>query len=149
MATAMPTPFPAVVTSPATHAALRSQTKPAVWTQDPRALKLLTSCAKNPPKGAYVHGGFSLHREQDCSYRYTGYRADALAAIREEYGSAALKQAQDSDDYTPFETWTSQPSVTAAIDASGLALSYAIAATGLHASLMAVALASFQMAEAA
>ncbi len=121
----------------------------AVWTQDPRALKLLASCAKNLPKGGYVHGGFALHREQDCSYRYTGYRADALAAIREEYGTAALKQAQDSDDYAAFEAWTSQPSVTAAIDAAGLALTYAIAATGLHASLMAVALAPFQMAEAA
>lgn len=42
-----------------------------------------------------------------------------------------------------------QPDVTAAIDAAGLALRYAIAATGLHASLMAVALAPFQMAEAA
>lgn len=71
------------------------------------------------------------------------------SGIREEYGSAALKQAQDSDDYAAFEAWTSQPSVTAAIDAAGLALSYAIAATGLHASLMAVALAPFQMAEAA
>jgi hypothetical protein len=121
----------------------------AVWTQDPRALKLLASCAKNLPKGGYVHGGFALHREQDCSYRYTGYRADALAAIREEYGSAALKQAQDSDDYAAFEAWTSQPSVTGAIDAAGMALSYAIAATGLHASLMAVALAPFEMAEAA
>lgn len=80
----------------------------AVWTQDPRALKLLASCAKNPPKGGYVHGGFVLHREQDCSYRYTGYRADALAAIREEYGAAALKQAQDSDDYAAFEAWTSE-----------------------------------------
>jgi hypothetical protein len=124
-------------------------TTPTIWTQDPRALKLLASCAKNPPKGDYVHGGFALHREQDCSYRYTGYRAEALAAIRQEYGTRALHHAWATDDYAAHEAWCEQPTVTAAIDTAGLALVYTEAAIDLRAALMAVAVAPFQMAEAA
>ena len=120
-----------------------------VWTSDRRALRLLASCAKNPPKGEYVHSGFALHRECDTYYRYTGYRAEALEVIRNEYGNRALAHAHATDDYSAFEAWTDQPSVTAAIDASGIALVYTEAAIDLRKTLMAVAVAPFTQAEAA
>ncbi len=119
----------------------------AVWTQDARALKLLASCAKNPPAGAYVHTRYVT--SQDCHYSYTGYRAEALDAIRNEYARTAMQAAQagDADAWPAFER---QPSVTAAIDAAPLALIYAQAATELRDVLMTQAVACFTpMAEAA
>ena len=119
----------------------------AVWTRDPRALKLLASCTKNPPAGDYVHTRYVT--SSDCHYSYTGYRAEALGAIRNEYGRTAMQAAQagDSDAWAAFQR---QPTVTAAIDAAPLALIYAQAATELRDTLMAQAVDCFlPMAEAA
>jgi hypothetical protein len=120
---------------------------PTMWTRDPRALKLLASCAKNPPAGDYVHTRYVT--SQDCHYSYTGYRAEALDAIRDEYARTAMQAAQagDADAWSSFQR---QPTVTAAIDAAPLALIYAQAATELRDVLMAQAVACFTpMAEAA
>jgi hypothetical protein len=118
-----------------------------MWTRDPRALKLLASCAKNPPAGDYVHTRYVT--SSDCHYSYTGYRAEALGAIRNEYARTAMQAAQagDADAWPAFQR---QPTVTAAIDAAPLALIYAQAATELRDTLMAQAVACFTpMAEAA
>lgn len=120
---------------------------PTIWTRDPRALKLLASCAKNPPAGDYVHTRYVA--SSDCHYSYTGYRAEALAAIRDEYARTAMQAAQ-ADDADAWATFQRQPTVTAAIDAAPLALIYAQAATELRDVLMAQAVACFTpMAEAA
>lgn len=120
------------------------------WTSDPRALRLLASCAQRPPVGGYQHGGaFALHREMDCQFVYSGYRAEALAAIRSEHGDRILNACHGTGDYTPFEAFCAEPSVTAAIDAAPLALTYARAGTDLRTTLMAVAAAPFEMAVAA
>lgn len=119
---------------------------PTVWTRDTRALKLLASCAKNPPAGAYVHPRYVT--SQDCHYSYTGYRAEALGAIRNEYARTAMRAAQ-AGDAAAWDAFQRQPTVTAAIDAAPLALIYAQAATDLRDTLMANAAACFTLAEAA
>lgn len=120
----------------------------SAWTQDPRALRILESCAKSPPRGDYVRTPFALHREMDCVFQYTGYRAEALGAIRNEYLRRAMEASHAGDD-SLWEAFVTQPTVTAAIDAAPLALTYAEAAFELRATLIAVAAAPFKMAEAA
>lgn len=120
-----------------------------LWTNDRRALRLLASCAANPPAGEYVHSSFALHRECDTHYRYTGLRAEMLDAIRSEYGARLLAEGDRTGDYTGADAHRLSPTVTAAIDAAGLALVYTEAATDLRTALMAVAVAPFQQAEAA
>lgn len=92
-----------------------------LWTDDPRAKRLLASCVAMPPKGEWKRTRFIIS-DSDW-FEYVGYRAEALGAIRDEYGSRALAAYHRFGDeaYEPFAAWCLAPSVTEAIDAVGAA----------------------------
>lgn len=88
------------------------------WTNDPRAKLLLESCAARPPvctehRQTY---GFSVDRW----WAYSGYRAEALTAIRDEIGGRMLAFYEEHGEtgYEPMRQWCRQPDVTQAIDAA-------------------------------
>lgn len=111
MATAALTLVAPVVASPV---AANDDAPFSTWTADPRARRLLASCVANPPAGAWRETRYV--RSRNLTFAYSGYRAAALQVIRNQHGQRALNHATATDDYTAFERWTQQPSVTDAID---------------------------------
>lgn len=110
---ANPAHVPAVIAAaaPATNDNLTD------WTCDPRARMLLASCATTPPTGAFRT--LANAYEPVEVFTYTGYRAEALAAIRDEVGAHLLSAYQELGDaaYPAFNAWCRSPSVMDAIDA--------------------------------
>ena len=88
------------------------------WTADPRAKRLLASCAASMPQGewkrAYHAYGYGK------AFRYVGYRAEALDAIRTAFGQQVLDAYHSHGDaaYPLFSAWCRSISVTDAIDAA-------------------------------
>lgn len=90
----------------------------ACWTDDARAKMLLASCASHPPAGEW---STAFHPYGYCkAFRYTGYRAEALTAIRDAYGQCALDAYHAHGDaaYPQFNAWCRSIGVTDAIDAA-------------------------------
>ena len=86
MATAFHIIEAAPVASPA------SRTPPAndnggCWTTDPRTVRLLGSCAANPPKGEWIKERFGWSGAE--WFAYTGGRGDLLLAQINEAASGA------------------------------------------------------------
>jgi hypothetical protein len=103
------------ITAPEHPAAPANDTLPC-WTTDPRAVRILASCVKNPPR-------CTRHRQQfgwsvDEWYTYSGTRVRTLTAIRDELGQAPYLHFQATGVYAPFEEWCLQPDVKQAIDAA-------------------------------
>ncbi|WP_203310306.1 hypothetical protein [Sphingomonas beigongshangi] len=90
----------------------------ACWTDDARAKMLLASCASHPPAGEWSKA-FHAYGEGEA-FRYTGYRAEALSAIRDAYGQRALDayHAHGEAAYPQFDAWCRSISVNDAIDAA-------------------------------
>lgn len=88
------------------------------WTDDPRAKRLLASCVALPPSGEWKRTRFII--SEDDWFEYVGYRAEALGAIRDEYGRRTLAAYHRFGDeaYEPFEEWCLAPNVAEAIDAA-------------------------------
>ena len=108
-----------VTTAPAAKLSIvASNPAPLTWTQDRRARLLLASCVENPPVGAWTTTRYI--QSADHTFAYVGYRAEALAAIREEHGrQALLAYERDGESaYPAFAAWCRAPSVTDAIDAA-------------------------------
>ncbi|MCW6529734.1 hypothetical protein NED98_05700 [Sphingomonas sp. MMSM20] len=88
------------------------------WTDDPRAKRLLASCVALPPKGEWRRTRYII--SDDDWFEFVGYRAEALGAIRDEYGRQTLAAYHRFGDeaYEPFEAWCLAPNVTEAINAA-------------------------------
>lgn len=76
------TPAPLFAMPTPTNDNLRS------WTEDRRAKLLLASCAASMPYGEW-HRAYHAYGYGE-GFRYIGYRAEALTAIRDEHGQRAL-----------------------------------------------------------
>jgi hypothetical protein len=87
------------------------------WTSDPRAVKLLASCAVLPPVllEQRSHYGNSLGKWT----AFAGYRVEALEAIRMEVGERLLQtyHQQGPNAYEPFRDWCYQPNASNAVAA--------------------------------
>lgn len=100
------------------HLALVALTASPCWIAEPRAVKLLASCAALPP----------VNREHRARYgnavdrwtAYAGYRVEALEVIRMEVGDRLLQayHAQGPDAYEPFRDWCEQPNASDAVAAA-------------------------------
>lgn len=90
----------------------------ACWAEDARAKMLLASCASQPPSGEWSKAFHAYGYGK--AFRYTGYRAEALTAIRDAYGQRALDAYHAHGDaaYPQFEAWCRSISVSDAIDAA-------------------------------
>lgn len=79
------------------------------WTDDPRARRLLASCVALPPNGEWKRTRFII--SDDDWFEYVGYRAEALGAIRDEYGrrTLAVYHRFGNEAYEPFEAWCLAP----------------------------------------
>lgn len=90
----------------------------ACWTEDARAKMLLASCASHPPSGEWSKAFHPYGVGK--AFRYTGYRAEALTAIRDAYGQRALDAYHAHGDaaYPQFNAWCRSIGVTDAIDAA-------------------------------
>lgn len=99
-------------------APVNDNTSIACWTQDPRAKMLLASCVANPPAGEWKRTRYVL--TTDTWFEFVGYRAEALNALRDDYGHRALMayHARGEDAYPTFAAWCRAPKVTDAIDAA-------------------------------
>lgn len=97
-------------------AALNNDTIPS-WTADPRAVKLLTSCAALPPVILEHRSRFGNTVDQWTSY--AGYRVEALEAIRLEIGDKLMLAYHwhGEDAYEPFRQWCEQPTASDAVAA--------------------------------
>jgi hypothetical protein len=106
-----------VATTP--HRALGSPVTPALgyWTADPRAMKLLASCAALPP--AYCEHRQRYGNAVDRWGAYSGYRVEALEAIRMEVGDALMQayHRQGAKAWEPMQRWCEQPNASDAIAA--------------------------------
>lgn len=103
---------------PALASAAPANDTAADWTADPRARRLLASIATNPP--ALVEHQARYGRSCDRWLAYTGYRAEALEAIRTQHGERIhTAYMLDGGDATlaAFDAWCRQPTATQAIDA--------------------------------
>jgi hypothetical protein len=89
----------------------------ACWTADPRAVKLLGSCAALPPVILEHRSRFG--NAVDKWTAFTGYRVEALEAIRMEVGDRLLQayHQQGPDAYEPFRDWCEQPNASDAVAA--------------------------------
>ena len=107
LAIAAPAPTPANDTS-----------APAIWTADPRAVRLLASCVALQPKGTFHRSRYG--NAADEWFAYDGYRAEALEAIRMEHGDRLLQAYHQHGDaaYPAFRQWAEQPNATGAITAA-------------------------------
>ncbi len=87
------------------------------WTADPRAMKLLASCAALPPVCREHRSRFG--NAVDRWTAFAGYRVEALEAIRMEAGDRLLQayHQQGPDAYEPFRDWCEQPSASDAVAA--------------------------------
>jgi hypothetical protein len=99
------------------HLALAALTAPACWTADPRAMKLLASCAALPPVILEHRSRFG--NAVDRWTAFAGYRVEALEAIRLEIGDKLLLAYHwhGEDAYEPFRQWCEQPSASDAVAA--------------------------------
>ncbi|WP_156348862.1 hypothetical protein [Sphingomonas sp. Leaf230] len=117
MATAAHSIGASAATTP--HLALVALTAPAVtcWTADPRAGKLLASCAALPPVMLEHRSRFG--NAVDRWTAFAGYRVEALEAIRMEVGDRLLQayHQQGPDAYEPFRDWCEQPNASDAVAA--------------------------------
>ena len=102
-------------TTPA--AALIAPPPSTCWTADPRAAKLLASCAALPPVLLEQRSRFG--NAVDKWTAFAGYRVEALEAIRMEVGERLLQayHAQGPDAYEPFRDWCEQPNASDAVAA--------------------------------
>ncbi len=87
------------------------------WTDDPRAMKLLASCAALPPVCRENRSRFG--NSVDKWTAYVGYRVEALEAIRLEIGDRLMQAyyRQGPDAYGPFQRWCEQPNASDAVAA--------------------------------
>ena len=87
------------------------------WTADPRAVKLLASCAAIPPVMLERRSRFG--NAVDRWTAFAGYRVEALEAIRMEVGDRLLQayHQQGPDAYEPFRDWCEQPNASDAVTA--------------------------------
>ncbi len=87
------------------------------WTADPRAMKLLASCAAFPPVCREHRSRFA--NAVDRWTAFAGYRVEALEAIRMEVGDRLLQayHQQGPDAYEPFRDWCEQPNASDAVAA--------------------------------
>jgi hypothetical protein len=99
-------------------AAAFSNDNDGCWTDDPRAQRLLASCAERSPVGQWHNERTGWGGGQ--WFAYVGYRAEALQAIRDEHGARvhAAYMAQGDEAYPAFDAWCRSPSVTDAIEAA-------------------------------
>ena len=99
------------------HLALAARTASTCWTADPRAAKLLASCAALPP--ALLEQRSRYGNAVDRWTAYAGYRVEALEAIRMEVGERLLQayHEQGPDGYEPFHDWCEQPNASDAVAA--------------------------------
>jgi hypothetical protein len=87
------------------------------WTTDPRAAKLLASCAARPPVILEHRRRFGT--ADGGRTAFGGYRVEALEAIRMEIGERLLHayHHQGPDAYEPFRDWCHQPDASNAVAA--------------------------------
>lgn len=99
------------------HLALIALTAPTCWTTDPRALKLLASCAALPP--VVLEHRSRYGNAVDRWTAFAGYRVEALEVIRMEVGERLLQayHQQGPDAYEPFRDWCEQPNASDAVAA--------------------------------
>lgn len=99
------------------HLALVALTASSCWTADPRAVKLLASCAALPPVILEHRSRFG--NAVDRWTAFAGYRVEALEAIRMEIGDRLLRAHMQHGDaaYEPFRQWCDQPTASDAVAA--------------------------------
>ena len=87
------------------------------WTTDPRAVKLLASCAVLPP--VLLEQRSRYGNAVDRWTAYAGYRVEALEAIRIEVGGRLLEayHQHGEEAYAPFRQWCEQPNASDAVAA--------------------------------
>lgn len=109
---------PNATTPSATLAPVNDNTAITCWTQDPRARLLLASCAANPPAGEWKRSRFALTTDE--WFEYVGYRAEALTALRDDFGHRALMAYHVIGEaaYPAFNAYCRSTNVTDAIDAA-------------------------------
>ena len=97
--------------------AIAAITAPACWTADPRAAKLLASCAALPP--VILEQRSRYGNAVDRWTAYAGYRVEALEAIRVEVGGRLLEayHQHGKEAYAPFRQWCEQPNASDAVAA--------------------------------
>lgn len=100
------------------HLALAALTASPCWTTDPRAAKLLASCAALPP--VFLEQRARYGNVVDRWTAYAGYRVEALEAIRMEIGERLMQayHQQGPDAYEPFRDWCEQPNASDAVAAA-------------------------------
>ena len=105
------------------HLALVALTAPAddhlrPWIADPRAARLLASCVALPP--VYAEHRSRYGNSVDRWNAHTGYRVEALEAIRMEIGDRLMLAYHQHGDaaYAPFRQWAEQPNASGAITAA-------------------------------
>lgn len=115
MATAVHSIGAPAATTP--HLALVALAVPTCWTADPRAMKLLASCAALPP--VILEHRSRYGNAVDKWTAFAGYRVEALEAIRLEIGDKLLLAYHwhGEDAYEPFRQWCEQPSASDAVAA--------------------------------
>lgn len=87
------------------------------WTADPRAARLLASCAALPP--IYAEHRARYGNTVDRWNAHTGYRVEALEAIRMKIGERLMLayHQHGQDAYEPFRQWCEQPNASDAVTA--------------------------------
>jgi hypothetical protein len=99
------------------HLAHVALTASPCWTADPRAVRLLASCAALPP--VILEHRARYGNAVDRWTAYTGYRVEALEAIRVEVGGRLLQayHQHGEEAYEPFRQWCEQPNASDAVAA--------------------------------
>lgn len=89
----------------------------ACWTADPRAVKLLASCAALPP--VLLEHRARYGNAVDRWTAFAGYRLEALEAIRMELGDRLMQAYHQHGPgaYEPFRQWCEQPNASDAVSA--------------------------------
>ena len=87
------------------------------WTADPRAVKLLASCAALPPVNLEHRARYG--NSVDKWTAFAGYRVEALETIRMEVGERLMQAYHQHGDgaYEPFRQWCEQPNASDAVGA--------------------------------
>lgn len=88
------------------------------WIADPRAARLLASCADFPP--AYVERRARYSNATDRWSAFAGYRVECLDAIRLEIGDRLMRAYHQHGEsaYEPFRQWCEQPNASDAVAAA-------------------------------
>ena len=99
------------------HLALAALTASPCWTADPRAVKLLASCAALPPVNLEHRARYG--NSVDKWTAFAGYRVEALETIRMEVGERLMQAYHQHGDgaYEPFRQWCEQPNASDAVGA--------------------------------